>query len=508
MYNSDALFLLIKAMSKSEKRYFKVENVKSESNSSKDYLRLFDAIDAQKEYDEKALKKKFKGERYFNQIGAVKHYLYRQIQKSLTNYYHESSPNIRLNESLSEIEILFNKNLINNCANSIKKAKALAYKHEKWPELLRLVSWETKVTVLLYSSEKAASLNQEIEVERTTIWTKYQQQIALQVLGTQIRLFFRKKGYAKTPEERKHIENILSNELLGKPAHSSEGEINRLVMRANCYTILGKQEERFNESKKGIEYFQSHPDMVQANFLVYFHNLRDLADIAIAQKKFTYAESLATILNDLHKQYQHKLNLKSKIVYLDFEASILLYKGEFEKALEIIPKTRSILEQFDKTLEPIDALFLHFINFHIHFRNKDFRNTQLSIQEIINLGQIRWDMQALVRIANLIVQYEQHEYQHLGYVWRSTYRYLLKKEMLEKPETVILNFIKNISRINSEKQALNSLIQLREEFLPYKDESFIASFPLIEWIDSKLQKREISEIVMENYLKAKAAENG
>mgnify|MGYP000023314336 CR=1 FL=1 len=58
MKPSNELFQLIKSLTKSEKRYFKLSS--SLQSGEKNYMKLFDIIEIQDEYDEPAIKQKFK----------------------------------------------------------------------------------------------------------------------------------------------------------------------------------------------------------------------------------------------------------------------------------------------------------------------------------------------------------------------------------------------------------------------------------------------------------------
>ena len=82
---SHYIFELIKSMTQTEKRYFKMF-VSVFEQKNKTYLKLYNAIDKQKEYDEKALKKKLANERFINHFAVVKNKLYNAILKSLRFY--------------------------------------------------------------------------------------------------------------------------------------------------------------------------------------------------------------------------------------------------------------------------------------------------------------------------------------------------------------------------------------------------------------------------------------
>src|SRR4051812_2454367 len=79
---TSALFQLIQSMSKAEKKHFKLyASYYSKNARDMNYLRLFDVLEKQKEYDEEKIIQKniVKKER----LRALKHYLYNLILESI-----------------------------------------------------------------------------------------------------------------------------------------------------------------------------------------------------------------------------------------------------------------------------------------------------------------------------------------------------------------------------------------------------------------------------------------
>ena len=64
MKPSTELFDLIKSLTKSEKRFFKLAS--SLQTGDKNYLKIFDAIDRQSNYDENTIKGQFKNETFIS----------------------------------------------------------------------------------------------------------------------------------------------------------------------------------------------------------------------------------------------------------------------------------------------------------------------------------------------------------------------------------------------------------------------------------------------------------
>ena len=87
---SDSLFRLIRSMSKSEKRHFKLYSSRH-SVEENNYQKLFDAIDRQKNYDEEFILKKFSKETFTNRFPITKKRLYETVLRSLDAFHSQSS---------------------------------------------------------------------------------------------------------------------------------------------------------------------------------------------------------------------------------------------------------------------------------------------------------------------------------------------------------------------------------------------------------------------------------
>ena len=107
MKPSNELFDLVKSLTKSEKRFFKLSS--SLQTGDKNYLKIFDAIDKQDEYDENALKNLFKKETFIKHFPSEKNHLYKLILKSLRAYHADNSVSSQLKQEIKNIEILYNK---------------------------------------------------------------------------------------------------------------------------------------------------------------------------------------------------------------------------------------------------------------------------------------------------------------------------------------------------------------------------------------------------------------
>ena len=140
MKPSNDLFRLIKSLDKNEKGYFKKNAQGVSKGKDKNYLLLFDAIDAQEEYNEDALLKKFRTQAFSKQFSVAKNFLFELILKSQRSYRANSSKFMRLNALMENGEVLFEKGLYEEAIKMWDKAKYLANAFDEKPFILDIES--------------------------------------------------------------------------------------------------------------------------------------------------------------------------------------------------------------------------------------------------------------------------------------------------------------------------------------------------------------------------------
>src|SRR5687768_6551251 len=185
MVKKGNLFLLIKSLSKSEKRYFRI--YAGMSGRGVNYLQLFDAIERQKEYDEEEIRKKLKGKKFLSQLHVTKIYLTELILKALQNYHSDTSVHSKLLDLLKDIELLFDKELYDLCYFKIEKAEGLAVKYEKLSLLTEVFFWKRKLALAVSGNRKdihSLLLKEKEAIEQMIVLNTYWQHTIK--LGNQI----------------------------------------------------------------------------------------------------------------------------------------------------------------------------------------------------------------------------------------------------------------------------------------------------------------------------------
>jgi CII-binding regulator of phage lambda lysogenization HflD len=88
---------------------------------------------------------------------------------------------------------------------------------------------------------------------------------------------------------------------------------------------------------------------------------------------------------------------------------------------------------------------------------------------------------------------------------KSTYRYFIKKGDLTIYQTHILDFLKRILTDGNDRNLKKGLILLKDEMEQLEKNRFekraFIYFDIISWLESKIQKRSVQEIIKEKSVK-------
>ncbi len=129
MFSMDILTSLIRAMSKSEKRYFRIMSAMQKGEKS--YMLLFDTLEKNSVLHEDAaaeLRRQYPG----TSIEPARKHLYRVLMKSLRQYESGKDVETQLMNLLHDSRILYNKGLINQSFEQLERIKRLALSQEKF----------------------------------------------------------------------------------------------------------------------------------------------------------------------------------------------------------------------------------------------------------------------------------------------------------------------------------------------------------------------------------------
>jgi len=196
------LFALIKSLSKSEKRQFKLYVGRLGGNADAKFLLLFDALDKMKTYDEQSILGK--GIVTKTQISNLKAHLYKQLLVSLRLNPSHQNIRIQIREQLDFATVLYQKGLYKQSLKLLDKAKGMAIENEEKNIAYEIVELE-KVIETQYITRSMETRADELSIQAKELSQQNMMTSKLSNLSLQLYRLMLQKGYVKNDEEKQSI---------------------------------------------------------------------------------------------------------------------------------------------------------------------------------------------------------------------------------------------------------------------------------------------------------------
>ena len=503
------LFELISSLSKSEKRYFKLHNSLFTIGEENNYIKLFDIIEKQKDYNEHKILEQFKGKRLINNFSAAKNHLYNMILRSLNVFHQDISTQLRNNLNL--VKVLSNKGLNKQAEILLLKSKKIAHKYEIYPILLDLLNWETGLIMRQGPLGISSSHYDNIIKESYDIVDRIKN--LNEFRSVYLRFYYKsyKKGLI-----RNKIDLIEYKELFNKALFLSEDNAESYEAKVYYYTVYAYyyflQHDYIHANsymKKLVELNENNPHFTERNKSLQIWTLVNFFLCQLNLKKYKEMYStlsklkLLKMKSETGKQELFLAQIRLELIYY-------LELGKFQEGVELVKTIEIQLNSLIVKTNTIHNDILNNITLiaHMYFGVKDYSKCIHYLNKIINNADqdLNANEVCFSKIMSLIVFYEKGDKIFLTYAIKSTYRFLLSRKYLYKVEKTILDFIQSKAiKSNSKKEIIDAFIAIKEEFVELSKDPFEKNFfrymDFVSWIESKIENRSYGEILRE---KAKA----
>lgn len=486
MEKPHVLHELIHSLTKSEKRFIRLNAQFHQGD--KTYMKLFDAIEKQKKYDEEALKVKFRNEKFINQFGVAKNYLQQFILKQLRSYNSESKASIICQNLLIDIEILYWKGQFVLMKRLIHKAEKIAEKYQLYLVLEELLNWESRLNTaqvkITLENVEEANKKHEAYMERYSHIVEYKKLI------NQTHFFIKQAEVIRTDEDKKTIEKLLNNKLLKEiPKGASFDEhYNHYMLNGVLNRLINNQNASGEYRVKLLAYMEKYPHMLEENTIRYLSALHNLLMHSLIIKDYILYEKT---LSKLKKLESKTIREKAAII----ESLCLFELGYYNETM-----------QYQKSVDFVNNFFLkqpsilinqnkeHYYLVHYHaalayFNLKDFKNALAWVNKVINLTSkmVRVDIRAATNIINILIHYELKNLLLIPYLVKSTIEFLKLHHLQTEFDKKCLLVLLALSKTNDEKQQ-KKVIAKNLPALERLDKttSTVSDIDIVEWLKNKM----------------------
>ncbi|MBL7893019.1 MAG: hypothetical protein JNL63_10340 [Bacteroidia bacterium] len=502
MKPSDELFRLIRSLSKAEKRGFKLYAARY--TGSKTYLKLFDAIDKQKEYNEDKLLKLFAKEKFSRQLHRYKNYLNSLILQSLEIQYSDDTVDSLLKHKVLQIAILYKKGLFEQCRKLISNAKELAQKRESYLVLLELSHWEFRLTAI--QSYLNVDENYIVNLFKTEFNTmeEYKNYREYSELEGKAFNVFKKEGLMRSPSHLKQLNKLASHPLLSdeKKANSFISKIKFHSIHVAICSITHNFKKIIIHTKRIVDLIEENPYHIADNKSNYIICLANHFNSQMTLNQYSGALQTVNKIKNIQVISQGDKEMVT-LMLIDKELFMYYKTGDFEKGKSLLNSIdsgnfESIVVKYKRESE----VFFKIAN--IYFGLGEFQQASTYSKKIINstFTNQRKDIECFSRVFSLIIYFETGDQDQLEFSIRSVYRFLLKRDRLYKFEDAILTFIrKKIIKVTTKEELRKAFVELKDKLEKVIKDPFektaLDYFDFISWLESKIKKRPFAEVVRE-----------
>ena len=504
----DNLFSLVKSLTKSEKRQFKLYVGRLGVNSDSKFLNLFNILDKSKVYNEALILKS--GVVRKQQLANVKAHLYKQILISLN--LNPSHQNIRsqIREQLNFASILYHKGLYKQSLKILDKAKEVAISNEEKNLAFEIVELE-KVIEAQYITRSIGSRADELITQAESLSNLNAIASQLSNLSLQLYSIILKTGYVKNEAEALNIKAFFENRIPKFNIKDLGFREKLWLYRTYLWYSFLMQDflNCYKYASKWVAIFYQNKNMISLNPVFFLKgNNYLLESLFFIGNKERFTEKLIAFETTVNQAgFKQNENVSTLVfLYTNFHnINKHFIDGSFNDGLELIPKIESELIPYEDKIDAHHKMIFYykFASLHfgagnnkacIHYLNKIISNRTLSMRE---------DLLCFSRVLNLVAHYEAGIDYHLDRLLRSTYKFLIKMNDLHEVQKEMIKFIRGLQDIYPH-DLKNAFKDLHKRLKVYEDHPFerraFLYLDIISWLESKIENKPVGQIIRDKYL--------
>ncbi len=496
---SKHLFELVKSMTSSEKRHFKLANNMQQSSK---YMQLFDKLDCMEIYNDEVLKNKLYGtiskdEKKFIEL---KHYLYAQLLKSLHVYDEKTSVDYKIKNELKNVRLLFKKALYKQCNETIQKTKLVAQLYDEYNAIIELIKWEKQIA---YATMNVKFFEQQfgaIKKEEDNALAHLINLNEYRNLFFQIYTIIRTEAFARSESKRAELEKIVHDDLMDDVNKAISHQSKILFYRIkNLYFYSIKDEANFYDTGKIlIEILEDRPFLIKNDPTEYIAVINNFMISCTALKKY---QEMYDTLEKLHVIPSNTKDDKIKIHLLYYlgKFSYITELGLFEQGLSLIDDHNKAARLIDEKV--FEKASFYFNYFNIYFGNAMYDDALEALNNWLQSPKTseRKDIQRISRMLYIMIHFELGNIILLDSLLRSANRYLKQEVMINESERIILGMFGELTIAKNKEETKKIYVAYKTKMNTINknqnEQILLRYFDFESWIDSKIHSKSFAYFV-------------
>lgn len=511
MPNHDTVFELIKSLSKSEKRSFKLYAHRMEPGTPANYIRLFDAMDRLSTYNEETILSLSSIPK--KQLANTKAHLYKQILLSIRPGSAKVNPDIALREQIDFARILYSKGLYRQSIRILGKAKEAAYALEQLTLALEIVEFE-KLIESYFITRSSSNRADELTQQTYSLNTHIAQSNRFSNAAIQLYALYLKKGHVRNNEDvqqlKQYFQELCPQLDLRQESRLSFSELHYYNLSHYWFGFIGQDSPYCHlYAQKNHDLFDAFPHHKTLTPGAYYKSYNYLLESLLRIRRYSQFKAclllLKTELDQEIVKQQYNAYIQAHLFYYTHTLNLYFYEGLFDAGKEVVPAILDFIATQESRIDPHHIFVLYYKLASLYFGCADYKRCIHYLNKIIHTpdSTLRMDLQCYSRILRLLCYFEQDDDQILQYQIRSTTNFLRKMDHLSSVQKEILSFLHRLhSLYRTEmpaefKTLYHTLKTLQQD--PFEKRNFVY-IDILSWLESKMENQSVQSVIRKKFL--------
>ncbi len=503
MNTSNDLLHLIDAMTRQEKRYFKLYAAFYNKSDGNYCLQLFEVIDKCKPADDTELAELLHNKPYVHRLAAVKNQLTDLVLDSLSAFHASRLAGFKIRRMLMHADILYNKGLYKHCRKLLARAEKKATEAEHHDILPEIFTRKRSLLLKEVSSsfeEAIDALYMQSDIAIATLTRMY----SYLKLMDFMQMIAARYAARPTDNDMQAIRALVGHPLIKDEtlADTFDARIARLNTLGTYSLLTNDIAQAIVHYRKAVLLWKQNPALIEDRSSQYRRYLLNYLNCLLSTSD---EEEFSAVIHDIKTIPFPFPEQEAGAVGTIWNIELLYYlnKGRLEKCAEVIASVEKYLARNVDAFSPTTYITLchnctifYFLTGRYH-RALEYINNILNERRI----EIKRDLHNFARVLSLVTHYELHNIDILDNMLRSAKRFLQQRESVGDLEQVVLRSVRDLSFCVDDSalhRAFEGLYSILAAQLHSTEGIEQPGLPeLLFWVESKLRRRPIATIFTE-----------
>lgn len=503
MAKINSLYLLVKSLSKGERRYFKLYT--SLQQGSKDYLYLFDLID-EGNIDIEEIKSVFAKEKKNASFEATSKYLFKVITDCMLHVRTEKDITSKLATALLKVNILFEKSLYEEGFKQLQKIQEKAEETEQYI----MQFWAARLELFYISNlnffiiKEPELIQKQMKVQSLIKYANnIHQHISLHEL-LRHRLLY--KGNARTKQQKEELNDLVVSELniISNPlAETFESYKTHLLFQAHYFLTISDHQSALKTFYELNELFEDNMDLWAETPTDYFSTIEGILDALHTIKKYN---EMAFFIEKIEKMGKQSLLFEvttMKIAYVYKIAEHLEY-GDVKEAELLKEEYEQTLFKKIGILDINKQAEIYLYTALIYLCANKISKAHYYLNQILLESKLYYSLPVYrtFRLIHLLIHYELDNHEYIEYEIRSIKRGFtnISKDdyLLEK---IVFKFLQQPITVSSHKGREAIWQKYKKQFNNISEDKYeiqiLKIFDFPSWVEAKICRKSLESVLKE-----------